>query len=528
MKWIESISAVALAVLSAGAGAQTTLPIGGTFIQAEYLNPSIRPTQLAQITGEMNELDMDTLVIQSTLQYSCALRAQNAGYQWVAGMPNALSDILQQASSRNIKVYVGLGYFTDWWNCTPYYNITDYTIAQLSPALDSILSVINGSPYASAFAGWYLPDEPALAKPGDTEFTAVTSHDAKLAQYLRTRSNKPILISPYLYTEPGQQPLSAQQTSQRLSGFISATGIDVYAIQDSVGTGAKDVGWGREQSVGDYYYYASQAIGRDYLWSVNELFDYGATLSSGYGGAYLPASIQRINRQLSLASTAYVGKRLGWLPLSHMTSLALPSNGTFYGAARLKDAYKAIYGKEGTLLVPSYRWTTPPSTSYPDTGNKLFDGMPGDPKSFNSSSWIGIPAWQYPDAPTGQYVAEIVMDFGKTSKVDWIAAQMLNASSGGILLPNQMEILASADGTNWYPSGIYLARCYPTGSGQVCNTGGEEIVIRPSSGNAAAYDSEYVFSNESPLGLNTRYLKLRFFTTSGWLFFGEMEIVSKP
>lgn len=527
MKWTCLFALAALSVLAGNTYAQSTLPMGGAFLQAEYLDAQSRPAQLLQIADEMNELDMDTMVVQSTLQYSCGLRAQSAGYQWVAGMPAALSDILQQASSKNIKVYVGLGYFTDWWNCTPYYQITDYTIAQLSPALDAMIGVINSSPYASAFAGWYLPDEPALANPAAGDFAAITTHYTKLAQFLKSKSDKPLLISPYLYTAPGIQPLSAQQVATRLSGFSTATGIDLYAIQDSVGTGAKDVGWGREQSVGDYYYYASQAIGRDHLWSVNELFNYGSNESSGHGGAYLPASIQRINRQLSLASTAYVAKRLGWMPLSHMTALTLPSNGTFSGAARLKDAYKAIYGKAGTLLVPTYAWTTAPSASYPDTGNKMFDGLPGDPKAFNSPSWVGVPAWQYPDAATGQYAAEMVMDFGQVSKIDWVSTQMLSAPESGIFLPDQMEIQASSDGVSWTTAGIYLPKCYPTGSGQVCSTGGEEIVVQPAS-DISAYDSEYVFSNDTPLAVEARYLKVRFFTTSGWLFFGETEVVSKP
>jgi hypothetical protein len=517
-----------LMVISCRVMAQNTLPIGGSFIQAEYLNTQSRATQLAQITGEMAELGMDTMVVQSTLKYSCAQRSQGVGYQWVDGMPGALADILQQASSKNIKVYVGLGYFTDWWNCIPYYSITDFTKSQTGPALDSLLAVINASPYSNAFAGWYFPDEPAIADPSDQDFSAISNHYAALAQYIKTRSAMPILISPYLYTSPGLQPLSAQQVASRLVSFSTATGIDIYAIQDSVGTNAEDIGWGRTQSLGDYYYYASQAIGRARLWSVNELFDYGATLTSGYGGAYLPASIQRINRQLSLASTAYVGKRLGWLPLSHMTGLTLPSNGTFYGASRLKDAYKAIYGVEGTLLSPTYTWITPPSSSYPDTGNKMFDTIPGDPKSPSSTSWVGIPSWQYPDAATGQYVAEIVMDFGKVSEVDWASAQMLNASSAGVFLPYQMQIQSSSDGVSWTTIGTYLAKCYPTGSGQLCGTGTEEIVSKPSTGSSAAYDSEYVFSNENPLGVYTRYLKLRFLTTGGWLFFGEMEIVSKP
>ncbi|WNL48069.1 DUF4434 domain-containing protein [Dyella sp. BiH032] len=525
MKLITWLAA-SLCVIASNAMAQSTLPIGGSFVQAEYLDPQTRVSQLQLITSEMNELDMDTMVVQSTLKKSCATQA--SGYQWVPGMPDAILDILEQASKKNIKVYMGLGYFTDWWSCTPYYANTGATIEQLTPGIDAIVSIVGGSPYASAFAGWYFPDEPDFANPDDAEFAAVKAHYQQISAFVRSKFNKPLLISPYLYTPPGTQPLSAQGVASRLKTFSTDTGIDIYAVQDSVGTGAKDVGWGREQSVGDYYYYASQAIGRDHLWSVNELFDYGVTLSSGHGGAYLPASIQRINRQLSLASTAYVGKRLGWLPLTHMTALTLPSNGTFYGAARLKDAYKAIYGREGTMLVPAYSWATPPSSNYPDTGNKMFDTLPGDPKSFNSSSWVGVPAWQYPDAASGKYAAEIVMDFGHTSKIDWVATQMLNSFSGGIFLPDQMQIQVSPDGINWTVAGTYLPRCYPTGSGQVCSTTGESIEVRPESGSSAADDSEYVFSNETPLGLNSRYLKLRYFTTSGWLFFGEIEIVSKP
>lgn len=525
MRMIACLASL-LCLAASNAVAQNVLPIGGSFIQAEYLDLQERVPQLQQITSEMNELDMDTMIVQSSLKKSCI--TQSSGYQWVPGMPDALEDILEQASKKNIKVYIGLGYFTDWWGCTPYYANTGTTVAQLAPGIDAIISIINRSPYADAFAGWYLPDEPDFANPDDAEFAAVKAHYQQLSTFVRSKFNKPLLISPYLYTAPGVQPLSAQAVASRLKTFSMDTGIDIYAIQDSVGTGAKDVGWGREQSVGDYYYYASQAIGRDHLWSVNELFNYGTTLSSGNGGAYLPASIQRINRQLSLASTAYVGKRLSWLPLTHMTALTLPSNGTFYGAARLKDSYKALYGRAGAMLVPTYRWTTPPSSSFPDTGNKMFDTLPGDPKAFNSPSWVGVPAWQYPDAPTGKYAAEVVMDLGHASKVDWVATQMLNSSSGGIFLPDQMQIQASMDGVNWAVVGTYIPRCYPTGSGQSCSKGGESISIRPESGNSASYDSEYVFSNEDPLGLNTRYLKVRYFTAGGWLFFGEIEIVSKP
>lgn len=142
---------------------------------------------------------------------------------------------------------------------------------------------------------------------------------------------------------------------------------------------------------------------------------------------------------------------------------------------------------EPYIQPASYQWITPPSPSYPDRGNEMFNRMVGDPLVFRDEEWT---------ARWGS--AELQVDLGKSQKVDWVGAHVLHESGPWIQFPSSMRVQCSVSGTSWTTLGT---------------------TTRP----VPATDSELVFTNSQRLNATCRYLRLRF-ENSRWTFVSEIEI----
>jgi hypothetical protein len=464
-------------------GMSEAAPIDGTFMHAQ----GIEVSQLDLYFDELRELDMNIVIISQTREKVKEV-PQNCGannYRWLTD-PDKLQQILDKASARGISVYVGLT--NSMGACDGFYlnPSKDQTIADYSIAV----SIINGQFGAHpAFAGWYIPDEPALAYWTDPSVTY--SYYAGLVNAIKPYSTKQILVAPYLAGVGGRQP---SVIGSRAKAFQQNTGIDIQVWQDSVGADGINPGmawtWDRPYDLGDYYFAIASNIGSANFWSDNELFN--CCTSGGFiGGAYKSSSLFRLNQQL-WTSGLYVNKRIVWLQQLHASDELFTEN-VRYEAHRLKAAYKALYHLGGSRLVPaSYRWLTAPSPSYADSGNQLFDTATGDPRSFSDPAWVGI---------LGN--ARVEVDLGGIKNFDWVAVHVLNQNLPSIGFPDKLTLRCSNDGVNW----TYL------------NPDGWTLPVSKD-------DSEYVFSNNTPLNAACRYLRVRL-DNNVWTFISEVEVVDE-
>ena len=257
-----------------------------------------------------------------------------------------------------------------------------------------------------------------------------------------------------------------------------------------------NLGWDTSNyTVAQYYSAISSKIGKSKLWADNEFFTccVFSTRSNTYG--YSP-SISRLNSQFKITEP-YVSRNIAYTVPFYMSPVI--EDISSFGQSRLLATYKAFYKIEGDYITPtSYTWTTTPSTTYPDSGNKLFDLESGYADYYKDSSWVGINKY----TPLASEYAEVILDLGTEKKIDWIGVETLNWPSKLIEVPSEMQIYSSTNKTNWTLVGTYASANVQGGV-----DGGT-----------------YVIGNYSPLNTSARYFKIKL-KNSGWVFVSEIEVV---
>jgi len=453
--------------------AQATPPLDGTFIYTAGWTDN-------QINASINEakmLGMNTLIINSAQAKSGDCTTND--YAWNMGYPQSIGTILNAAQARGMTVYVGLVF--SMAACTPFHEepSAGNTIKATLAAVQAIQGAYGAHP---ALAGWYIPDEPALAYWPKPEISY--SYYKRLVSTIKSISNKPVLVAPYL----GGVQYSPAIVGQRAVDFKNATGTDIQVWQDSVGAGTIPVHAQNNQPIlEDYFAAISNAIGANAFWSDNELFNYSAANDGSWATS---APISRVKAQLAQSRLPYAAKRIAFIKQDLMSYA--DSNAT-NGSKRLYDAYRAVYHAGGGYLRPAaYQWITPPSSIHPDTGDKLFDGVTGDPASTADTAWVGI---------SGNMVVRL--DFGQVTKFDWIAAHLLGDGSQGITYPGTLKIYGANS---------------PVGEWTLLSSATLPITQQAGRG-------DYAFSNPNPLGAAYRYALVEL-DNPGQTFISELEVVS--
>ena len=450
-------------------------PISGTFVYPQVLST----TDLQKLFAELKVFGIDTVIISQTKQRRTP-DCTNNEFVWGEGLPGKLDTIFSLAEANNVKVYVGL--ISAW---CPQPN-TNAIVTAYKATVQDLLTKYSSR---AVFAGWYIPDEPSLASWVDP--TVWHPYWAALAASIREYSNKPIIVSPIL---GGAESRTPAQIASRAVAFKQATGIDIQAWQDSEQTWALNLNWQKRgtPALAEYFNALGTALGKNGFWADIEVGNCCDGWAEGQGGAYYPASLSRVRKQIESSSAA--GKIVSWIHQVQMSSLSGLSKWVVApGSERLGAAYRAWYGMGGQLayLTPArYTWTTQPAAAYPDSGRELTDGISGDPKRFDDSTWVGI---------TGNAVAEFSFDAAK--KVDWVGVHVLHAGSAGIKFPTRMRVACKVSG-NYEEVGAWNL----------------PITQR---------DSEYVLSNTSPLNAACKDLRLTLDNAGGWIFLSEVEIVGK-
>lgn len=470
---------VIITVLTASSAGEASV-LNGTF--ANPLRWS--NDQIDSFMTEAQLLGMDTVIITSTRH----MTGDCDDNTYAEDGPLAqVGKVLNSAMSRSISVYVGL--VGTQGTCPFDFYLEPQatnTVGATVTAAASIASAYGGHP---AFAGWYIPDEPAL---GAWSYPQLTySYYQRLVSGIKSVLSKPVLIAPYLVG--AEQNGGPAGVAQRAADFKTATGVDIQVWQDSVGKGEIAAGGTR---LAEYFAALSGAIGPGSLWADIELFNCCIPGTDLDGGDYYPASIIRINRQLYMTGPPYTTKRVSWIKEHHMSRVD-PSK--MDGADRLTDAFEALYvpGGGSYVLPERYWWQTGgppplPSAAYPDSGNELFDAVTANPNSPLDPAWSGV---------VGN--AAIVLDFGRERSFDWIAIHVLG-HPWGITFPAQLTLSGANPGQGWH---ILASRTLPVGQGH----------------------GEYVFSNAAPLGVSFRYAKIELANPqNSWTFVGEVEVIDKP
>ncbi len=141
---------------------------------------------------------------------------------------------LTAADKQGIEVRIGLGFSEDWW--TKFFRKSWLNKeACLNKAI--IKEIAQKFGHHPSFSGWYIPHE-------FSQFTVLTKKQQKRLNYffksmaseIKLRLAKDIMIAPF-YHGKHKWVITPKAWSNALKNILMRTGIDIVALQDSIGTG---------------------------------------------------------------------------------------------------------------------------------------------------------------------------------------------------------------------------------------------------------------------------------------------------
>jgi hypothetical protein len=279
-----------LVLIAKAFGATAIKPVfGSSFIQDWYCQDWDQ-TRWAQEFSMLQNIGINEIIIQDVVDTKAMYAAYSTS---LPGYTHNDVDMLANALTAadkytGMKVRIGLGFNGDWWTK----NTLD--IAWLNTETDKNRAIFNEilQNYGAhpSLGGWYIPYE-------FSQLTAETSAaKANLNNFLkqigneiRTKDNiRSIMIAPF-YNSNYSSSYSLSEWTATVQTALKDTGIDIVALQDSVGAGYNDL-----SQIADVFSYtkkATDSLGMK-LYADTETFT-----STSSGNVSAPQS--RISSQLS-------------------------------------------------------------------------------------------------------------------------------------------------------------------------------------------------------------------------------------
>jgi hypothetical protein len=206
---------------------------------------------------------------------------------------------LSAADSVGMNVRIGLGFNDDWWSKDVHEQGWLDQEAEYNSAI--VTEIVSMYSRYQALDGWYIPYEfhPLMAL-SFVQQDNLNRFFRKIASTIKLNSSKTIMLAPF-YNARVSGPVTLSYWSNIVHRTLKDTGIDIIALQDSVGAGFNNL-----NDLDEIYAYtkkAAEEIGL-ILYAVTETFE-------ETGGENIPAPHRRIIKQLSRTS-AYVDRLLAF------------------------------------------------------------------------------------------------------------------------------------------------------------------------------------------------------------------------
>jgi hypothetical protein len=228
-----------------------------------------------------------------------------------------LENVLEEADLLSMKVRIGIGFNDEWWNK----RANDLTWLNNETAANNkiIDEVVKTYGHHPSLNGWYIPYEfcqfTALT---DKEQSNLNSFFKQMASEIKLKSSdKDIMISPFYYGKLSIDALLPAWSSM-VNSILYGTGIDILALQDSVGVNYNSI-----DKLDVLFFYTKKGTDKAgiKLYAVTETF---ATTSSGNS----PVSQDKISKQLSIAEP-YVEGFIAF-SINHFQNANEPSQLNYY------------------------------------------------------------------------------------------------------------------------------------------------------------------------------------------------------
>lgn len=416
---------------SAGWGRQSDqVVLNGSFVKIEELSLSTQ----AEFLLELQALGMERIIIQAVLEKglydASSERCQSAAYDWHPGLPERLQSFLDQAHTLGIRVYIGLVMSSHDICPSSYFQGSSAARTQYETgkAVAVLTELFQHHP---ALAGWYIPDEPWLCTTNGSQ--VLLDYYSGLMREIRTHSDKPVLVSPYL---AGCELINLTSWADRVARFQQQTGIDRLLFQDSVGAAGFDLhASGDGNNVRAALAAVAAVLEPEQFGVVNELFNCCTTSTPAMGGGgYRPSTIARLQSQLF--QTQASDWHIAWLVQHHMSAVAANHHPE---AARLAAEYETWLASDVQILIPdTYSLLVPVAPAIPIQLEQLFDFKTANPCRVKDPAWLEF-------VPAGEPV-RLSITFTQPVMLRWVSMHLMQDEFLEVRYPERVRLYCRSAG----------------------------------------------------------------------------------
>jgi hypothetical protein len=211
---------------------------------------------------------------------------------------------------------------------------------------------------------------------------------------------------------------SGKSITEIKANFLQNTSVGIYFPEDlTIKVSSDGSGWGTLATV-------PTATGMGVSGPIVQQFKWNGAVD-GLPSDTVSTMVYARYVKLSFATTP------GWRFIDEVEIWGV--NGQVYGSASIPP------DDPNLALNLSYNMSKPASTSYPDSGKELTDGIFAG-ASYSNSGWQGH---------SGKYKRNVTFDLGAMHSISKINANFLQNTSIGISFPNEVIIRVSDDGISW-------------------------------------------------------------------------------
>lgn len=234
---------------------------------------------------------------------------------------------LEAADTVGMNVRIGLGFSNAWWVINAFN--PEWLINEGKTNQDIVLEIVSRYGTYKSFTGWYIPYEfHQFTALGRVRQGYLNTFFKEISGAIKLNSDKNIMVAPF-YNSLLSLSFPLASWSTIVYRILHNTGIDILALQDSIGAGFNTL-----NNIDEIFRYtkkATDSMGMS-LYAITETFD--ANTSSNK-----PASFNRIKQQM--AKEAPYVQRFVAFSIDHYENGNEPSQVTGY------NEYEHFYLDQG-------------------------------------------------------------------------------------------------------------------------------------------------------------------------------------
>lgn len=430
----HKITLLFLALLCIGAKAQTK-PVSGTFVnffwqdeRNNYMNQrnvdQTDPDRWACKTRELHEMGVDYLVFMAVANEGQAIYPSSfMPHAYPESRKSPIDAIMDTADELGMHIIVSTG-----WARNQLDDLADPFVIETQRKIMEELAALYGT--RPSFYGWYLPVEGCFIPYLSDHAVQGVNKIAARARELTPGAK--VLISPYgLYAAEFDNPKFAQS--------IYDLDVDIIAYQDEIGCVRETFPMNNMKEHFRLLGEIHKKCGIEF-WANVESFTWDRDPNNWYS-TLIPAAFGRYLSQIVGVSQAGVDRIISFAiaGIYDTPGSAYPCGQKLLSTKVQQDYMAWLAGDERwKLLEDIFAGKSFESHSVKCGPQALGNGIFGSEDPADK-------AWERFDGGK----MECVIDLGGKQKISRVAAHFCDYFGGGIVIPQNLEVLVSDNGKNW-------------------------------------------------------------------------------